>query len=700
MDETGGQQRGSEPRRLSYPAPLYVVAVPLEAYALTEQSPFVEDFPLGTFDEDLLPALPGIWYAMHLPKSRFETVDLPLEGVRDQTNGSRSHAIALIPEDLLKNLDLMERLVAPYEPALIIASSASLRLAQEVHATFRFLLPPVDFEDLNQSLLNEHWIRLAKIWAMDEIPGITVDATAPLWSWPVPPDGSHLSLQRICRMMGTPLTELPDFQSPFHSAAEVRHARVLLETLVSLERGGYDETSAADAYPAAFRRAANTTRVRLSLSLGGTSPRYKKLAAAHAESLDAVFEDKYPDVNTILVTHAALADDSMGLVLDDVLTPEMFHCLTELETHWKNSANPKAVRRIMARLNKASEHIWIEPLVAAIRCASSIDAFTDFPLGLLTMPGDTSPLSTRIPISYRAVNPLTRALQLELSPQIPRDLSQGFRVLIAECISDQDPVGQLSRGAWKMVEQEMNSSDVNIEVVTVEALTRETFKRAVADARPDVLVLSAHGFSLEDSNLAGVMIGDEPSLGEDLGPMPPLVVLSACHTSPRGAGAVNAGDLLLRAGAEAVLSTLVPVDVRHNSQLVSRFFRYLALAAAGEPGHQTNSVSEVWHEVQGLNVIIDLIYGNDRLTDWAMSGSTQSSPIGRFMSGPHGLRKGHIYADAEARLIGIAAETGEADRVRSWLRTPGYLPESLMYSMLGRPQNLKFEGGRVCCTDR
>lgn len=101
-----------------------------------------------------------------------------------------------------------------------------------------------------------------------------------------------------------------------------------------------------------------------------------------------------------------------------------------------------------------------------------------------------------------------------------------------------------------------------------------------------------------------------------------------------------------------------------------------------------HTVMDVWHEVQALNVVIDLTYGNNRLAEWAFSGSPETSPVGRFMSGPHGLRHGHLYADAGDRLIAITTEMGDEQRVRSWLSSPGYLPESLMYTMLGRPQNI------------
>jgi hypothetical protein len=78
------------------------------------------------------------------------------------------------------------------------------------------------------------------------------------------------------------------------------------------------------------------------------------------------------------------------------------------------------------------------------------------------------------------------------------------------------------------------------------------------------------------------------------------------HTSPRGGGVVNVADLLLRAGAVAVLSTLVPVDVTHNAQTMSRFFRYLAHAIADKSTPPGTSVLDVWHKVQALNVVVDI----------------------------------------------------------------------------------------------
>ena len=128
--------------------------------------------------------------------------------------------------------------------------------------------------------------------------------------------------------------------------------------------------------------------------------------------------------------------------------------------------------------------------------------------------------------------------------------------------------------------------------------------------------LSVHGFSEPDRNLAGIVLGDERSLGIGLGPMPPLVILSACHVDPRGTGAVTSADLLFREGALAVLATLIPVDVLRNSTVVNRFLIYLRETLAGNG--PCSNVSEVWHWVQRSNAVHDITGSSTRFTQWFM----------------------------------------------------------------------------------
>ncbi|WP_412873650.1 CHAT domain-containing protein [Curtobacterium poinsettiae] len=678
---------------MSFQPILYVVAAPLSGGLDDVEPPLLTDtLPGGTFDEDLLSVLPGIWYAMHLPKNRFEMLDLPLRGVQaGDSRYSKSHNIALVPDKLLRDFDLLRLLIGPHEPALIIATDRAMADAALAAAELDFALPPVTVDQLDQALLNKHWGSLADRWAAEWPADAPAPDRTPLrWTWPIDGDGSLLPLQRLRRLMGSPLSVLPHPKNPFDSAHELRLTWLRLNALVQMELDGVSLDEAAQRLPGEMRRQAPLTRTPLILGVSGTAPRYIRFASGVDGVSQSTFRDDYSDVRTTLVGHAAVREDSTGVVLEDALTPAMFVALADLERGWAENARAAGIRKLLKRLSESAESLWTDDLVQLIKVASRLEVYSNFPIGLLTLPGDQEPLAGRLPISYSPLNPLTRALQFELSPQHPTDLSSGMRILIAECIPDSDPVGQVSRRGWSAVEAEM-STQRHVHVTMAETLTPAAVRDAIERVHPDVLVLSAHGFHDPSLNVAGLVIGDTPSMGNDLGELPPLVILSACHTTPRGGGVVSVGDLLIRAGADAVLTALVPVLVQHNSALTSRFLRYLALAIGEEAPEPATSVLDVWHRVQSSNVVIDLTYGNERLREWSFQrDGTKPSPIKQFMTSDFGvpLRVGHLYEDAEQRLIEIAKATGDDARVRNWLRVPGYLPESLMYTLLGHPASI------------
>lgn len=68
--------------RLNHPRPIYLVVCPVsstedEAYKpIAHTLPGVDD-PAVSFDPELVPILPAVWYALHLPSTRFDTVDIP-----------------------------------------------------------------------------------------------------------------------------------------------------------------------------------------------------------------------------------------------------------------------------------------------------------------------------------------------------------------------------------------------------------------------------------------------------------------------------------------------------------------------------------------------------------------------------------------------------------------------------------------------
>ncbi|MGK5441802.1 CHAT domain-containing protein [Micromonospora sp. URMC 105] len=367
---------------------------------------------------------------------------------------------------------------------------------------------------------------------------------------------------------------------------------------------------------------------------------------------------------------------------------EAFIKLAQIERHFEGRQSGPTVWRMLDQLDEAAKAIWTESLLDVLSAASALTVFTNFPIGLLKMPGDTSPLTARLPIAYRPLLPLTRALQKELDHQGPVEWAKGIRVLIAECIPSDDPVGRASRKGWDFASEHLSApTNTNIEVV--ETLSVSDLRAAINDKQPDLLVISAHGALNRQANVAGVVIGRDFCLGPELGPMPPLVILSACHVAPKGAGAVSISDLLLRQGAVAVLGTQVPVDVFHNATLMMRLFVYISEVLDGREEHGT--LLDVWHRVQTSNAVNDVLQGNRSLQSWASSATPSGLPVlQEFMVNRSSgrLRRAHIYADTEGLLAEIAEDQGMRNRVLNWFRNPGYVPESLFYILAGRPERI------------
>jgi hypothetical protein len=350
----------------------------------------------------------------------------------------------------------------------------------------------------------------------------------------------------------------------------------------------------------------------------------------------------------------------------------------------------RSVEKLLGRLSAATSDIWASQAVtAAVARASTLTAFSNFPLGLLRLPGDTAPLAARIPVTYRPIVPLTRAVQMELSSLPSVDLSGGARVLIAECIPATDPVGRLSRVGFEAIRDNRHLADGGLAITLVETLSVEALRAAISTHLPDILVISAHGKLSPNGLVAGLSIGDRTVLG-GIGPLPPLVILSACHVAPRGAGAVSVADLLLREGAFAVLGTQVPVNVRRNAMLTVRFLANLAVAIGGDDSYGDNLLS-VWRHVQAGNAVLDILDGNRRLREWGFgAGPGGRSVVEEFMrvTSADRLSRGDIYRDTEAVLGDMADKMDMGDKVRNWFRNPGYVPESIFYAFNGLPERI------------
>ncbi|MFC8719895.1 CHAT domain-containing protein [Kitasatospora sp. NPDC057198] len=484
---------------------------------------------------------------------------------------------------------------------------------------------------------------------------------------------------------------------------EAIRGQIDLATLDRLERESATPEAAKRRYPQTAREEAARLKVPLTLGLPGAAPAYARNAydgelRRQLESQPAVSPDDTWSINLherpdhlieraaieFTVTHQAIASSGLGLMLPTV-PREAFLALADLERHFIDGPRSATSRRLLTRLNDAARPLWSDELRAAIERAPALTVFFDFPLGLLTMPGDTSPLCARLPIAYRPLQPLTRTLRLQTTAPPALGLNHRIKVLIAECIPVSDRIGRLSREGWQLARQTATSDALT--VAQAETLTLDALQEAVAEHRPDILVLSAHGTMV--GNFAALQIDGTPCLFLGIDHMPPVVMLSACHIAPRGAGAITVTDLLLREGALAVLGTQVPVDVRHNAMLMIRLLVYLAEEIA-KPG-QFATLLDVWHHVQTFNAVNDILTATPKLKKWAVSLTPAGRPVAvEFMANraTGQIRRAHVYEDTEQILGEIADAQGQGPRIRNWFRSPGYIPESLFYVFVGRPDRI------------
>ncbi|MFF9818936.1 CHAT domain-containing protein [Streptomyces sp. NPDC014006] len=646
-------------------------------------------------------ALPGLWYTLHLPSTLMDLVDTRAAVLKEIQQLKLDHHILLMPMDLVD-----ERYVDGFfrglHRTLVVCPEAILDEAANRTAGMGFALPPASYASLTDESLAAHWQAIHERFIPDVEPlRQELTLTRRLDRAPI-----ALPHRKLARQMGWTTQEAGPARDT-DAVAEAVYGQLLLATIARLEREQRSFETAARLFESTMAQEAARLSFPLTLALPGVAPAYLRTAYDNELRANLSTPDETEEQSTwsvrlhegpdgqversaieFVTTHHALATGGLGLVMPTV-PREAFVALAELEKHFVGNEKPASIRRLLTRLDEAARPLWSQDVIELIRRASQLTVFSNFPIGLLTIPGDTSPLNTRLPLTYRPLIPLTRSLQHEIDTPSSVNWNGSARVLIAECIPTSDPVGRLSRTGWKSSIEVIEAAGSSLKVDEVQTLSADELRHAVANYRPDVLIISAHG--TYKGSVAGLIIGDEVclELGFAPGSAPPVVMLSACHVAPRGAGAVTVTDLLLREGVLAVLGTQVPVRVDRNAVLMGRFLVNVA-EELKRPGTE-ETLLDLWHHVQTGNVVNDILQSSASLSNWGTSRTSGGvSVLEEFMlnASVGRLRMGHMYTDTEQVLGEIAENMGIGPKVTNWFRRPGYVPESLFYLFAGRPERI------------
>jgi hypothetical protein len=631
------------------------------------------------FDPDIVPALDLLWFVMHTPRRLQDVFDVPARLLRLEPFVDYSHNVALVPTTHSGDHPWRERLRAE-PPLLVLAPEQCLEIARELVAASGHAIRLVSPRNATQYALDRAWSELATRY---DIP-VMRRPRAPRLRKPSVEGARYLSTIFLARQMEGHDRSLHFGLDPVERLR--RHVRLhsFVAALGNAEAAKLPEEEWLGRRRELLYEAWSNLRLSSVLVSPGTAPRYRRRTTGFfrraATSRDLEIEGS---VLCTLAAHRAAASSSL-LAVTSPVPNAVFGLYVQLERHCQRArfSRPAAWKllRTLGRLLAES----LGPAFQAIGySARAMTAFSDFPIGLALLPGDSSPLACRLPINYLPLTPLTRRLQFELEGQPRFDWTSGVRVMVAECLDPSDPIFRISQGLWNTISRSVNSYS-GCSCVVVNVPTEARLQESLDSIQPDVLVLSAHGSYSVSSNAATLIVGGQPTFLLRLRNVPPLVILSACHVSPRATGAVTVADLLIRSGATAVIGTLVPIHVARNGFLMNRLFIYLCETIAGRESFSTLDL--LWRHVLSTHAVHDVYSASRRVQKWAFSrhrGLTVDEEFKNTRSRGR-LRPSHIHRDTETVLLEMARERGFGEILASTLASVGYFPESLFYTVVGR----------------
>lgn len=639
---------------------------------------------------DMVPALKALWYTLHLPRNSFDFWEVPASLVKEGYRDYISQVYMVASHRLV--LDRAKEIVENFSPDIVFSPANVAASLSDVLLANKPSLEVCSFEDLSQDKLEQHWKMLSSHTSNPVLkaPPKLVESFASA--------GLRLPLEFIQRWMSSEQMPIQE-QSALGPLTLLTHKHI--STFSQLEKENVPREAIVDRYEAL---SSQNKRLELPLTLGipgipntyrkniyknkrrraapmPASPSWKQL---RAEVTDA---DAESAAVHILVTHRALASNSPGLVLAPV-ADGCFQKLAQLESCYEGHyPKPHKVWTLLREIGKLSASVFDRDALELLKQSASLTVFSNFPIGLAKLPGASAPLACVLPISYRPLLPLTRALPQEGLPSSLR-LEDGLKVLIVECLDPQDPIFPAAQIGWDLIRETVQalrhgSCQVHL------AKNRQEVSRIIEENVADVLLLSAHGFNDKKHNLAGICVGDDRILGFELGRVPPVVLFSSCHVAPRGFGVVSIADMLLRQGAVAVLGTQVPVHVGKNAALMSRFFGRLHDSITGQS--EFGTLDRLWHYVMTSNAVNDIVWSSAKMMQWATTARLHGrNVLEEFMlhRSNHRLRPTHIYEDTVRILREIAMETGFGEQFESISASHGFLPESLFYYFVGAPDRV------------
>lgn len=634
------------------------------------------------FDKDLVKVLSAFEYILHLPRIGLDFYDLD-EGYLFNSHDEPVNIIP-IPSNMVEQIIKIPP--NSIRPTLIVYEDECEKEAHKLEDYIKPVLNSCKLSELNSSLLKNHWEQLYEyVKAPESHKCKNVDVQFLLQS-----DMTNvlplLFYARQLSNINNVFDKVFNTNDIFKICYQLQLEQLVrINTLKELHNRNIHEIERAKlVYDEVYEEELVQTELNVVITFPGIPRRQKRYGGLATD-----LPEHEKRAIRIMGLHRAIANNGIYIELP-CASDEIFNTYNELEINCKNGTNNKYVWKSLMDLGKLMSKYFNRTQVDAIRRAKHLTIFSDLPIGLSILEGTNVPLCCYKSISYRPLTPLTRNMQLELPKQSQYYLGKRCNLIIAECIKPKDRIRKHADIMSKLIIQ-MQNQYKNFSVTYQETLTiKELECFIMSHKEADILLISAHGYYDRISNMAGLMVGDEQWMANtNKLIVPPVVLLSACHVSPRGSGVVSVADMFMRLGAMTVLGTFIPVNVNRNTLLMIRLFVYILETICGSK--QFKTLDEVWKFVVSSNAINEIIESSMSLKVWFMSVNSNGKrriedfELERSVSR---LKYINIYDDTIEILKEMLKEDGKEGKFKNILDEKDFFPESLFYQFIGYPENI------------
>lgn len=670
--------------------PYYCYLVVFHLEHLSSNGPIIHERMLKEnmhlLEPSIIDVLPAFEFIMHLPRHIYDYYDLDEEFLNIQYD--TSHIILTVPDNAIDKIIEASNI----DPNLIVLSDSCSEEIYSYCKTIQSQIEPIRINQLDTNKLSYCWKMLQPTIAEN-------------FEWLKNIDNQFLLKdQKLVALPGLFLSrQLNDIEQYLNKIFN----SVNLESDVITKQWEYKsrinaylhmskhyskkEYDNASKFQNIYKKSLQEVRKHFDLSAIITIPGVPKEQIKYGLSTAQITKDELRTIR-ILGVHRAISRN--GFLIELERAPiEIFSLLSNIEQNCIDGTNNKHVWHLLKKIGNQLGKLFTRDQIEYIKHAKDITVFSDFPIGLAIFDGDELPLQCYKAISYRPLSPLTRQLQLELKKTSQYYLGKGkkIKILFAECIIDNDEnraVFKYSETVYDVIKTMF--ANENFEIVYCRAYDVKTLKEFIENNMwADILYISAHGHYEKHSNMAGIMVGEEFWMAEQDMIVPPFVILSACHTSPRGIGAVTIADMFIRNGAITVLSTFISINAKRNMIIMTRLFTYISEAQNGSKQYKT--LSELWNGLIITNALHEILEESPKLKSWMHEKNANgivrtvdfqlNRSVGR-------LSNINAYNETISIIKEMLKEEGLDGKYSNIFDNYDYFPESFFYQFIGNPENI------------